>query len=172
MRRRTHIPCDLSAQTRNGITRRAGYIYINKIDQRFPPRRERIYRVRERQDIALTRRLQVKTTLVLFLSFHLFIKGVEARRDTAAKTAGESRNGEEDRTTGDGQKGEGKREKHGVDNKLRSAVNERRVCIKSLQIRRRESSVRDAKESDDEINVPKRERKRGGRGVKGRRQAG
>lgn len=36
-------------------------------------------------------------------------------------------------------------------------MNERRVCIKSLQIRRRESSVRDAKESDDEINVPKRE---------------
>lgn len=118
MRRRTHIPCDLSAQTRNGYnTRGAGYIYINKIDQRFPPRRERICLARERLDVALTRRLQVKTTLVLSLalffplSLHLFIKGMETRRDTAAKTAGESRNREEDRTTRDGQKGEGKKGK-------------------------------------------------------------
>lgn len=42
----------------------------------------------------------------------------------------------------------------GVDNKLGSAVYARRVCIKSLQIRRTEPrAVRNAKESDDEINA-------------------
>jgi len=56
----------------------------------------------------------------------------------------------------------------GVDNKLGSAVYARRVCIKSLQIRRTvPRAVRNAKESDDEINVEEAGTVRRGEVVKG-----
>lgn len=89
---------------------------------------------------------------------------METRRDTAAKTAGESRNGEEDRTTRDGQKGEGEKGKSTAltTSCVRQCTSVAFVLKACKFVAEREGSVLGCKrERDDEINVPKKGNGRG-----------